>query len=310
MTGILARLAARGTGRGDAGGPPILTPPVRPLFAPPEPGSVDLQDEGTPWQTGEAEFADTPPERPLGAPIAARPGPTDTSLGAPEALSPTGIGSQFEAPTGRTTDPDVGAAAKPSPLAEPATPVGTTDRTGRHASAGPERPAPFRARGAEPGTPDRTSRSGQAKSGARSAVPGVPPAASGAEVGPQGAADKQRAEEALRGRDPFAERPPEARTPDLSAQPASHAPEPHPLASVSPPAPEQRRVAPQQGPDLPAPFAQVPASADVPERPALSIGRLDVIFEAPPVPPPPRRKGAERTRGFDGFERARLGLRR
>jgi hypothetical protein len=295
MTGILARLAARATGRGETGGPPILAPPVRPLFAPPEPGSVDLQEEARSWQTGEAEFADTRPERPLGAPIAAPPGPADTSPGAPETLSPADIGSPSEAPAGHPTDPALGAAGRPRPLTETPTPVGAADRIGRHANVGPEeRPASVRARVAGSGTPDRAGHSGQAEARTRSAILGAPPAESGAgaEARPEDAADKRSEEEAPRGRGAsVAERPPEARIPELSAQPVSPASGPHPTAAVNPP-------------------ADVPARSDALERPALSIGRLDVIFEAPSVPPPPRRKGAERTRGFDGFERARLGLRR
>ena len=46
------------------------------------------------------------------------------------------------------------------------------------------------------------------------------------------------------------------------------------------------------------------------ERPGLSVGRIDVIFEAPAAAPTPvRRQKLERTQGFSGYSRARLGIR-
>ncbi|WP_157973572.1 hypothetical protein [Tropicimonas sp. IMCC34043] len=48
-----------------------------------------------------------------------------------------------------------------------------------------------------------------------------------------------------------------------------------------------------------------------PVAPSLSIGRLEVIFEAPAPPPAPRpRPQPSRSRGFEKFDRTRLGLRR
>lgn len=67
---------------------------------------------------------------------------------------------------------------------------------------------------------------------------------------------------------------------------------------------------------LPAPEQPLRVSP-VPEpssAPRLSIGRIDVIFEAPKPPPqpiPPRsRPHPPRSRGFEGFAARRLGLRR
>ena len=298
MTGILARLAARATGRGETGGPPTLAPPVRPLFAPPEPGSADPQNERMSWQTGEAEFADTGPERPIGAPIAAPPGPADRS-GAPEALSIADIGSHFEAPTGHATERALASGRRPPPPMETPSPaLGPANRTGRHRIIGPEEPrASIEAGDAEPGAPDRTDLNRQAKARPRSAVLGASPADSGAQASSEDV-QKPQAEETPHGH--------RAPTPELSPQPA---PRLHPIAAVNPPTPEQSHAPPQKRYPL-APFADEPVGTDALERPALSIGRLDVIFEAPSVPPPPRRKGAERTRGFDAFERVRLGLRR
>ncbi|WP_143015347.1 hypothetical protein [Alloyangia pacifica] len=57
-----------------------------------------------------------------------------------------------------------------------------------------------------------------------------------------------------------------------------------------------------------------PPTPERPSAPRLSIGQIDVIFEAPkpaPQPIPPRsRPQPPRSRGFDGFAARRLGLRR
>lgn len=59
----------------------------------------------------------------------------------------------------------------------------------------------------------------------------------------------------------------------------------------------------------PAAPAQTP-NADPAPPPGLTIGRIDVTFEAPaPQPAIPRRKAPERTRGFEKYARARLGQR-
>ncbi|MCA0850414.1 hypothetical protein [Salipiger thiooxidans] len=55
--------------------------------------------------------------------------------------------------------------------------------------------------------------------------------------------------------------------------------------------------------------AQTPRADPLPP-PGLTIGRIEVTFEAPaPQPSVPRRKAPERTRGFEKYARARLGQR-
>lgn len=90
--------------------------------------------------------------------------------------------------------------------------------------------------------------------------------------------------------------------------------------AASPPSRAEVYVAdgttPAAMPGLPAPEQPLRVSP-VPEpssAPRLSIGRIDVIFEAPKPPPqsiPPRsRPQPPRSRGFEGFAARRLGLRR
>jgi hypothetical protein len=70
---------------------------------------------------------------------------------------------------------------------------------------------------------------------------------------------------------------------------------------------------PRQAPDRAGP---PPATIPLPERGGpetlVSIGRIDVIFEAEasPAPQVPRRPSIERTRGFAGYEAVRRGIRR
>jgi hypothetical protein len=61
----------------------------------------------------------------------------------------------------------------------------------------------------------------------------------------------------------------------------------------------------------PPPATVTPLERAGPET-LVSIGRIDVIFEAEAVPAPqaPRRVPVERTRGFAGYERARRGIKR
>jgi hypothetical protein len=98
-------------------------------------------------------------------------------------------------------------------------------------------------------------------------------------------------------------------------RPPADAPPDAPQAEVPTPAPATpdflRAEAPAPAP--PAPDAVSPASraADA-APPSLSIGHIDVIFEAPPPAPAPdpRRQPVQRTRGFERYDRVRLGLRR
>jgi hypothetical protein len=70
---------------------------------------------------------------------------------------------------------------------------------------------------------------------------------------------------------------------------------------------------PQQTPDRlgPPPAVIHPPEQGGPET-LVSIGRIDVIFEAEAAPAPqvPRRASVERTRGFAGYERVRRGIKR
>ena len=295
MTGLLGRLAARATGQ-SPGGPPTLRAAVPPRFAPPEGlgGGMGFGAEVTAetdapdaaggatagGETGHDAVATPSPERSGGGP-----GKRPPHTAGPLVVSERAQGAE---PVGDRR------VMSPQPV-DPAAPGQDIPRTGLLQSRRDRLTSDDAARSGQPRQPSSLER--------ETTPPGAIPTD----------ASERTAESHIDASNPVAAPTPNtARTarPDQGTEPpnrSTNSESAHPARTASPstaqpagvPAFRQEPTAPNQA-----------HHAEPLPPPGLTIGRIDVTFEAPaPQPSVPRRKAPERTRGFEKYARARLGQR-
>lgn len=294
MTGLLGRLAARATGQ-SPGGPPTLRAAVPPRFAPPEGlgGGMGFGAEVTAetdapdaaggatagGETGHDAVATPSPERSGGA-LGARPAQTAGTVVVSER-------AQGAEPVGDRR------VMSPQPV-DPAAPGQDMPRAGLLQSRRDRLSGDDAARSGQPLQPSQEG-------------PTTPPGAIPTDASERTAESHADAIKALETRTPNTART--ARS-DQGTEPpnrSTNSESAHPDRTASP--------STAQPPGVPAILLENTAPAQTPHAepappPGLTIGRIDVTFEAPaPQPSVPRRKAPERTRGFEKYARARLGQR-
>ncbi|MBR9840476.1 MAG: hypothetical protein GYB50_21665 [Rhodobacteraceae bacterium] len=295
MTGLLGRLAARATGQ-SPGGLPTLRAAVPPRFAPPEglSGGMGFGAEVTAETEAPAVAGSATPSGETGHDAVPPPSP-ERSGGAPRERPVQTAGTVVTSKRAQGAEP-VGdrRAISPKPV-DPAAPGQDIP----HAGMAQSRRAPL--------SGDHAARSGQPRQ----------PSSPERETTPPGAiptdASERTAESHIDASNPVAAPTPDtARTvrSDQGTEPpnrSTNSESAHPARTASPstaqppgaPAFRQEATAPNQTPH-----------AEPLLPPGLTIGRIDITFEAPaPQPSVPRRKAPERTRGFEKYARARLGQR-
>ncbi|WP_289152840.1 hypothetical protein [uncultured Salipiger sp.] len=288
MTGLLGRLAARATGQ-SPGGPPTLRAAFPPRFAPPEGlgGGMAFGVE----VTAETEAPDVAGSATAGGETGhdAVPSPSpERSGGAPRERPVQTAGTVVMSDRAQRAEPGGDHRAMSPERVNPAAPNKDMPRAGTAQSRRDRLSGDAAARAGQPLQPSSPERDT------------VPP-----DAFPTGTAESHA----------DAIKPVDTATPEAALTPRT---EQGTAASNRLTNSESERTASPstaQPPGVPA-FRQEPTApnqtphAEPLPPPGLTIGRIEVTFEAPaPQPSVPRRKAPERTRGFEKYARARLGQR-
>lgn len=288
MSGLFERLAARGTGRPLPDDLPRLAPPVRSRFAPPLPntswvGEVDGEVVATARNQQTPSFGmKPPPPRSTGK----APGghAVHSPLPRPEGPSAFPPPPTAESPAQQPPLPGHVAPSPSRPASEPGVTAGLQERP--VSSSAPPESISTSVSPLLPGIP-KASPIGRVTASLQPSPSEVTTSAPPADVSTATALSSGAPLSGIQQQ--------------KAADPTSH---PSPSDGIR----SEETTSRSQVPPEVYNQAIARSAANSTLAPRLSIDRLNVIFEAPPSPPEPRRRPrVNRTRGFAGYERARLG---